>query len=164
MRTDPCGEVAGDPWTLFADRFASIPVEQTCSTRTFRRYGVSISATSLHSILNTHIRPSQPHSNRVRHIFAVPSLRLQSFRFPTEKHFAAWLALCPRQYESNKDKKKRGPRKGKNRAASALRLAAWGLMRGKSYFGAYLRRQRSRLGAPKAITATATSWRGSSTR
>ena len=28
-------------------------------------------------------------------------------------------------------------------------------MRSKSYLGAYLRRQRSRLGAPKAITATA---------
>ena len=36
-----------------------------------------------------------------------------------------------------------------------LRLAAWSLMRSKSYLGAYLRRQRSRLGAPKAITATA---------
>ena len=46
-------------------------------------------------------------------------------------------------------------RRGKNRAAHALRLAAWGLMRSKSYLGAYLRRQRSRLGAPKAITATA---------
>ncbi len=28
-------------------------------------------------------------------------------------------------------------------------------MRSKSYLGAYLRRQRSRLGAPKAVTATA---------
>jgi transposase len=46
-------------------------------------------------------------------------------------------------------------RPGKNRAAGALRLAAWSLMRSKSYLGAYLRRQRSRLGAPKAITATA---------
>ena len=46
-------------------------------------------------------------------------------------------------------------RRGKNRAAGALRLAAWSLMRSKSYLGAYLRRQRARLGAPKAITATA---------
>ena len=46
-------------------------------------------------------------------------------------------------------------RKGKNRAAGALRMAAWSLMRSKSYLGAYLRRQRARLGAPKAITATA---------
>ena len=39
--------------------------------------------------------------------------------------------------------------------AGALRLAAWSLIRSHSYLGAYLRRQRSRLGAPKAITATA---------
>jgi transposase len=44
---------------------------------------------------------------------------------------------------------------GKNRAAGAFRLAAWALIRSKSYLGAYLRRQRSRLGAPKAVTATA---------
>ena len=36
-----------------------------------------------------------------------------------------------------------------------MRLAAWGLMRSKIELGAYLCRQRSRLGAPKAITATA---------
>lgn len=46
-------------------------------------------------------------------------------------------------------------RRGKNRAATALRRAAWSLIRSKSYLGAYLRRQRSRLGTPKAITATA---------
>jgi hypothetical protein len=44
-------------------------------------------------------------------------------------------------------------RHGKGRAARALRLAAWSLVRSKSYLRAYLRRQRSRLGAPKAITA-----------
>ena len=46
-------------------------------------------------------------------------------------------------------------RRGKGRAAHAFRLAAWSLMRSKSALGAYLRRQRARLGAPKAITATA---------
>src|SRR5262249_15980807 len=44
-------------------------------------------------------------------------------RFPTEKHFASWLGVCPRQYESNQTKKKRGPRKGKNRVAIAHKLA-----------------------------------------
>src|SRR5262249_11001410 len=42
-------------------------------------------------------------------------------RFPTEKHFASWLGVCPRQHESNRTKKKRSPRKGKNRVAIALR-------------------------------------------
>jgi hypothetical protein len=34
-------------------------------------------------------------------------------------------------------------------------LAAWSLVRSHSYLGAYLRRQRARRGAPKALTATA---------
>lgn len=42
-----------------------------------------------------------------------------------------------------------------NRAAAALRLAATSLYHSKSALGAYFRRMRARLGAPKAITATA---------
>ena len=42
-----------------------------------------------------------------------------------------------------------------NRAAQALRMAAFVLYRSKSALGAYYRRMRARLGAPKAITATA---------
>ena len=49
----------------------------------------------------------------------------------------------------------RGTRHVVNRAATALRMAANTLIRSHSYLGAYLRRQRARLGAPKAITATA---------
>ena len=45
-------------------------------------------------------------------------------RFPTEKHFASWLRLCPPQDESNKTKRRRGHRKGTNRVAIALRMAA----------------------------------------
>lgn len=42
-----------------------------------------------------------------------------------------------------------------NRAATALRLAATTLLRSQSYLGAQYRRLRTRLGAPKAITAMA---------
>ncbi|HEX4610147.1 MAG TPA: transposase, partial [Urbifossiella sp.] len=76
-------------------------------------------------------------------------------KWPTVKHFASWLGLCPNGKKTGGKVKSSRTRRGKNRAAGALRLAAWGLMRGHSYLGAYLRRQRSRLGAPKAITATA---------
>ena len=76
-------------------------------------------------------------------------------KWPTVKHFASWLGLCPNRKKTGGKVKSSQTRKGKNRAAGALRLAAWSLMRSKSYLGAYLRRQRSRLGAPKAITATA---------
>src|SRR5438445_985353 len=76
-------------------------------------------------------------------------------RFPTEKHFASWLGVCPRQYESNQNKKKRGPRKGKNRIAIALRMAAQGLGKTKSPLAMYYRRIKSRIGGKGAITATA---------
>jgi transposase len=76
-------------------------------------------------------------------------------RFPTEKHFASWLGVCPRQYESNKSKKKRSPRRGKNRIAIALRMAAQGLGKTKSPLAMFYRRIKSRIGGKGAITATA---------
>jgi len=76
-------------------------------------------------------------------------------RFPTEKHFASWLGVCPRQYESNKSKKKRSPRKGKNRIAMALRMAAQGLVKTKSPLALFYKRIKSRIGGKGAITATA---------
>jgi transposase len=76
-------------------------------------------------------------------------------KWPTLKQFTCWLGLCPNWKKTGGKVQSSHTRRGKNRAARALRLAAWGLMRSKSYLGAYLRRQRSRLGAPKAITATA---------
>jgi transposase len=76
-------------------------------------------------------------------------------KWPTVKHFTSWLGLCPNWKKTGGKVQSSKTRKGKNRAASALRLAAWSLVRSKSYLGAYLRRQRARLGAPKAITATA---------
>lgn len=76
-------------------------------------------------------------------------------RFPTEKHFASWLGVCPRQYESNKTAKKRGPRKGKNRIGIALRMAAQGLGKTKSPLAMFYKRIKSRIGGKGAITATA---------
>jgi transposase len=76
-------------------------------------------------------------------------------KWPTVKHFTSWLGLCPNWKKTGGKVQSSRTRLGKNRAAGALRLAAWGLMRSTSYLGAFLRRQRSRLGAPKAVTATA---------
>jgi hypothetical protein len=50
---------------------------------------------------------------------------------------------------------RRGTRHVVNRAANALRQAASSLIRSRSYLGAQYRRLRTRLGAPKAITAMA---------
>jgi transposase len=76
-------------------------------------------------------------------------------RFPTEKHFASWLALCPGTHKSNKTEKKRGVRRGKNRVAIALRMAAQALGRTNSPLALFYRRIKSRIGGLGAITATA---------
>jgi transposase len=76
-------------------------------------------------------------------------------RFPTEKHFAAWLGLCPHTRHSNGTSKRRGPRKGKNRLAIALRMAAQVLGRTQSALGIFYRRIKSRIGGQGAVTATA---------
>ena len=76
-------------------------------------------------------------------------------KWPTVKHFTAWLGLCPTWKKTGGKVQSSRTRLGKNRAAGALRLGAWALMRSTSYLGASLRRQRARLGCPKAITATA---------
>ena len=71
-------------------------------------------------------------------------------KWPTTKQFCAWLGLCPNFKKTGGKVQSGKTRRGKGRAAHALRLAAWSLMRRMSALGAYLRRQRSRLGAPKA--------------
>lgn len=85
----------------------------------------------------------------------ISEIGLDMSRWPTEKHFASWLALCPENRESAGRRKSGRSRPSANRAAAALRMAAQGLHHSKTALGAYLRRMKASLGAPKAITATA---------
>src|SRR6516162_6405664 len=75
--------------------------------------------------------------------------------FPSEKQFTSWLGLCPTNQQSGKKILNRRTRKVVNRATVAFRNAAMTLLRSQSYLGAQYRRLRTRLGAPKAITAMA---------
>jgi len=75
--------------------------------------------------------------------------------FPSEKQFASWLGLCPTNEQSGGKILSRRTRKVVNRATVAFRNAAATLLRSQSYLGAQYRRLRTRLGAPKAITAMA---------
>jgi transposase len=75
--------------------------------------------------------------------------------FPSEKHFANWLGLCPTNETSGGKVLNRRTPKVVNRAKVAFRQAASKLIRSQSYLGAQYRRLRTRLGAPKAITAMA---------
>jgi len=61
-------------------------------------------------------------------------------KWPGVKQFCSWLGLCPNWKKTGGKVQSSKTRQGKNRAASALRLAAWSLLRSKSYLGAYLSR------------------------
>lgn len=76
-------------------------------------------------------------------------------RWKTEAHFASWLGLCPDNRISGGKVLAKGTRRVLNPLANALRMGASTLIRSQSYLGAQYRRLRTRLGAPKAITAMA---------
>jgi transposase len=80
---------------------------------------------------------------------------LDASPFPTVKHFTSWLGICPNNRITGGRIKSSKTRKVVNRAADTFRLAAQGLANSSSALGGYYRRMRARLGAPKAITATA---------
>jgi transposase len=76
-------------------------------------------------------------------------------KWPTEKHFASWLHLCPNNKITGGKVVHRGVQPTQNRASNALRVAAASLKHSDSALGAYYRRMRARLGNPAAVTATA---------
>jgi transposase len=76
-------------------------------------------------------------------------------RWQTVKHFCSWLGLCPQLKKTGGKVQSSRTRPGLHRAAAALCLAASSLHRSHGALGAFLRRLKSRLGAPKAVTATA---------
>lgn len=76
--------------------------------------------------------------------------------WPSEGHFASWLALCPNKpISGGRPLPKKLPAVRPNRAAQAFRLAAQTLERTRCALGAFFRRIQSRFGRAAAIKATA---------
>ena len=80
---------------------------------------------------------------------------LDMTKWPTVKHFTSWLGLCPYQDISGGKVLKSRTKPSKNRATTALRIAAQSLTHSQSALGDYYRLMRTRHGPAKAITATA---------
>jgi transposase len=81
---------------------------------------------------------------------------LNADKWKTDKHFASWLGLSPANKITGGKVFSTRTRKVNNRASYAFRMAALAAGKSKtSAIGAYYRRLKARLGAPKAITATA---------
>ena len=85
----------------------------------------------------------------------IGEIGLDMNRWPTEKHFGSWLGLAPGNKVSGGKRLSGRTKPSANRAAAALRLAAQSLNQSQSALGAYFRRLKARLGAPKALTAAA---------
>src|SRR5437763_1208822 len=76
-------------------------------------------------------------------------------RFATVKKFCSWLGLCPNWKKTGGRVKSSRTRRGVNRAAQALRLAAQSLHPSQGSLRGILRRMKGRLGVQAALTATA---------
>jgi transposase len=94
-------------------------------------------------------------------LVVVSEIGLDMSRFPSVRHFCAWLGLCPvvkqsgRNRKGQKKVKSARVRPGRGRAAQALCLAASSLWQNQSALGGFLRRLKARLGPEKAVVATA---------
>jgi transposase len=76
-------------------------------------------------------------------------------KWPTAKHFTAWLNLAPHnKISGGKILSSRIPKK-KNRAGQAFKLAAYAVQRSKNWLALFYHRIKSRSGVRTAITATA---------
>ena len=76
-------------------------------------------------------------------------------RFPTAAAICSWLRLCPNPKISSGQVLSSRTRPTKNRAALALRVATQSPHRSDCFLGDYFRSMKARMGAPKAMTATA---------
>jgi transposase len=79
----------------------------------------------------------------------------QITRFPSSRHFASWLGLCPDNRISGGKILSSKTRNVRCRLANSLRMAATTLYRSRSALGDHFRSLRARLGSPAAITAAA---------
>ena len=76
-------------------------------------------------------------------------------RWPSEKHFASWLSVCPGTKKSGGKVLSSRTQPNRNRAAEALRRAAVSAGRTETELGAYFRRKRAHKGPAAAVVATA---------
>lgn len=74
--------------------------------------------------------------------------------FPSEKAFASWTCLAPRNFITG-GKRKHAPHSAASRVGQAFRIAAQTLANSKTALGAFYRRMRGRKGGPFAVSVTA---------
>ena len=88
-------------------------------------------------------------------MIVISEIGLDMSRWKSEKQFSSWMGLSPGNKISGGKRLSGKTKPVVNRAANALRMAAQTLERTHCALGAYYRRMKARLGAPKALTAAA---------
>jgi transposase len=137
----------------FEDRSPKTPL--TDRSRRRRRSGVGFDARSyLYRITGVDLTQIDSIEANTA-LTVIGEIGLDMSRWPTEKHFGSWLGLAPGSKISGGKRLSGRTKPSANRAAAALRLAAQSLNQSQSALGAYFRRLKARLGAPKALTAAA---------
>ncbi len=137
----------------FEDKSTEIPL--TARPRRRRRTGVSFDARSyLYRITGVDLTQIDSIEANTA-LTVIGEIGLDLSRWPTEKHFGSWLGLAPGSKISGGKRLSSRTKPSANRAAAALRVAAQSLNQSQSALGAYFRRLKARLGAPKALTAAA---------
>lgn len=96
-----------------------------------------------------------PGINTLSVLALIAEIGLDMTQWKNAKCFASWLGLCPGNKVSGGKRLSGKTKPSANRASEVLRMAASTLYGSKSALGAYFRRLKTRLGAPKAITAAA---------
>ena len=85
----------------------------------------------------------------------IAEVGLDMSRWPTVKHFTSWLGLSPHNEVSGGKVLRTRTKRTKNRANTALRVAAQSVHGSDSSIGGFYRRMRAKHGPAKAVTATA---------
>jgi transposase len=137
----------------FEDKSPETPL--TARSRRRRRSGVGFDARSyLYRITGVDLTQIDSIEANTA-LTVIGEIGLDMSRWPTEKHFGSWLGLAPGNKVSGGKRLSGRTKPSANRAAAALRMAAQSLNQSQSALGAYFRRLKARLGAPKALTAAA---------
>ncbi len=118
------------------------------------RHSASLTRERLHELLGVDLTQIDGVGVLTASAFLVNAGRDMS-PWPTENHFASWLGLTPNVKQSASFTRSGATRKTASTLAHAFRLAAMTISQLESHLGAYYRRLKGRIGAPKAITATA---------
>jgi transposase len=85
----------------------------------------------------------------------ISEVGLDMNKWPTAKHFTAWLNLAPNnKISGGKVLSSRIPKK-KNHAGQIFKLAAFAIQRSKNWLAMFYHRIKAKKGTPKAVVATA---------